>query len=72
MKEMDISQAFGKFKTIKKVAEEEANKYFERENLNALVKDADIDFEKGIVINFTTLNTAGMDTIAIELNVASV
>ena len=72
MKEMDISQAFGKFKTIEKVAEEEANKYFERENLNALVKDADIDFEKGIVINFTTLNTAGMDTIAIELNVASV
>jgi len=42
------------------------------QNLNALVKDADIDFEKGIVINFTTLNTAGMDTIAIELNVASV
>jgi len=72
MKEMDISQAFGKCKTIEKVAEEEANNYFERENLNTLVKDADIDFENGIVINFTTLNTAGMDTIAIDLNVDSV
>ena len=52
MKGMDISQALVKFKTIEKVAEEEANNYFERENLNTLVKDADIDFENGIVINF--------------------
>jgi len=72
MKGMDISQALVKFKTIEKVAEEEANNYFERENLNTLVKDADIDFENGIVINFTTLNTAGMDTIAIDLNVDSI
>ena len=69
---MDISQALVKFKTIEKVAEEEANNYFERENLNTLVKDADIDFENGIVINITTLNTAGMDTIAIDLNVDSI